>query len=119
MVKLVFSTGRLYCKYPQQTNAQDVVADISSDGTVYVHYNPEIGNSVPSDIWHSIVRRVTLTGITTKNAAKAWFRANKDALAKIVDAMDTKWNGNNIVGVLNTPEAAALLEKLEYDSYNG
>ena len=112
---LKIESGRIRKQYPGQTSAQPVVADISADGEVYVHYNPEIGNAVPMDIGHGIRRRITLP-VTTKAQARAWYQLNKTDLEALVAGMGERWDGNNTVGTL-TEDARAALDALEYDVY--
>jgi hypothetical protein len=115
---LIIDSGRLAKHYRSQTNPQPIVCDIEEDGKVYIFANPEIGNAVPQSVWHGITRRLTLNGIQTKVAARAWFRAHKAEIQTVINGMDDEWDGNNKVGTL-TEEAREALDSLEYACYSG
>lgn len=116
MELIITTSGRLSKKYPGQMQPQGVVADVSYDGVVRVHYNPEIGNAVPMDVGNGIVIRFTLTGITTKTVARRWYRDNHDDLVKTVLGMGSRWNGSNYVGTL-TPAAEEAKDRIDSRIY--
>jgi len=115
---LTFSNGRLNFTYPGQCNRQDVCMDIMSSGLVDVFTNPEIGNAVPSKVWHGEIRRLTLNSIATQAEARAWYTENKKLIRRVVAGMDTEWNGANHVGTL-TDDAKEALDALEYAAWGG
>jgi len=112
-IRTDFEEGRLYLKYPGQTNAQDVVMDVYADGRLEVHTNGEIGNAVPANVWHGIVRRFHLGAYVTKKQVRDWISEHRGKLVVLVNGMDERWDGNNIVGTL-TNEAKAAEEDLAY-----
>jgi len=114
----LITSGRLYKQYPGQCQPQNVVADVYADGDNIVHYNPEIGNAVPSDVWHGLVRRYTLHNVTTREDARRWYRGNRDDLIIVINGLSREWGGSNHVGKL-TPEARDAEEQIEYNCYTG
>jgi len=115
--KLTFSPGRLSHTYPSQTAPQDIFAEIESNGTITISYNPEIGNAVPMRVHHGLTRRLTFKRRITKADGRQWYAANKADLEILVCGMDSEWNGNNTVGTL-TPAAKESLDRLEYSAFD-
>ncbi len=109
---LIFGRGRLTFTYRSQTNPQPICADILDDGTVHVFGNPEIGNAVPMDVYHGIIQRVGVWGVSTQAEAREWYRSNKTLIQRIVAGMDKRWDGNNFVGTL-TDDARRALDTLD------
>lgn len=55
---LLENLAPLYHKYPYQSQAQDAFVEFDvRTGEVYVEYNAEVGNAVPSPVWYGHVQR--------------------------------------------------------------
>jgi hypothetical protein len=114
IMKLVFSnTGRLYKTYPGQNQPQSIFADVEANGIVSIGYNPEIGNAIPLCVWNGVTRRIVLHNICTKAEARLWYSENKETLKQLINGMDTKWNGANVIGTLTKEAYEAYYELQE------
>jgi len=111
----IISTRRF--TYPTQTTQQELFLEIYQNGTIEVDVNPEIGNSVPSKVWHREILRCGIPSGMTRSDIKEFYRANKSLFAIIVKGFTSEWNGSNHVGVL-TDEAQEALEEIEYKLYS-
>jgi len=113
--RLVIEPGRIRHKYPGQERPQPIIADISADGTVYVHYNPEIGNARPEDIMLDVRQRLHLN-YRTKAQVKEWYKKSRELLEYLCAGMSDQWIGSHHVGVLTDVAAGAMME-MEYEQY--
>jgi hypothetical protein len=108
--------GRIMQRYPGQTNHQDRYIEVYASGKILFSWNAEIGNAVPSAVWHGIIRRYDCP-FTTKTQARAFYAENRDLFAAVVNGLSEKWDGNNYVGKL-TPAAIDAEESIEYELRN-
>lgn len=111
----IVSTRRF--KYSGQTNTQGLFFEIFQNGNIEVDVNPEIGNAVPSKVFHREIIRITIPDSMTRADIKGFYIDNREAFATIVKGFDSEWNGQNFVGVL-TDEAQECLEDIEYKLYS-
>lgn len=93
----------LYHRYERQSSPQPAYLELSSDGEVSVGYNPEIGNAVPSRIWHKIALRWTIPCDLSVADIDAMLSDTDvlNHLAYIHAHHEEVWNGSNHVGVLS------------------
>lgn len=119
-MKLTFSKGRLLKQYPGQISPQPIVADVYSDsrGEVYVHYNPEIGNAVPADVYHRETLRFTFSGYPTKAQARKWYNEMKKDIHMILIGSSVELNGQGNRVRTFSAFAEYLLHSIEYRTYN-
>jgi len=103
--------------YPNQCNPQSRFFDVFWDGRVHVDVNPEIGNSIPCNVYNGIIRRITIPDGYTRCDIKAFYANHRKEFATLVKGMDSEWNGNNYVGTL-TENANDALESLQYALYS-
>lgn len=116
--RIMFSGGSLALRYPGQFKYQPVIMDIYPNGTVDVKANPEIGNAVPANVFHSLVIRVSLPGVSIQTEARDFYAEHIKLIHRISAGMGEKWDGNNTVGTL-TDDAREALEELRYLAANG
>jgi hypothetical protein len=102
----------LYRRYPSQSNPQDAFVEIDSTGAVWYYSNPEIGNGVPSDVFHGTARRWRIPHVLTAQGYESLHRDIEDMLQRIADGMETYWDGQNTAGRL-TEDASDASDELE------
>jgi len=108
----------VYCKYPQQYNAQPAFITLDlEDGDIDADYTSEIGNAIPGRVWHGIVLRFGISPESTADQIEKIINDNAEAFQQILDGADVVWDGNNNVGKLNE-EAQAVYDRLN-DYGNG
>jgi len=96
-------TAPLFHQYPQQCQAQDAYIQLDpEDGTLHADWSGEIGNGVPSDVWHGLSRRYYIAP-SLKGEAIADLLEDSDLLglvARICAGYEETWDGSNNVGTL-------------------
>jgi hypothetical protein len=102
----------LYRRYPSQSNPQDAFVEIDSTGAVWYYSNPEVGNGVPSDVFHGTSRRWRIPHVLTAQGYESLHADIEDMLQRIADGIDTYWDGKNTVGRL-TEDASDASDELE------
>ena len=91
----------LYCRYDGQVNPQSVYIWLDPiERTMGASYNAEIGNAVPSDVWHGLTRRYSLPGALTAEAANGVMSQIAPLAQRVCDGFEDVWDGNNTVGRL-------------------
>lgn len=108
----------LYVQYPSQTSPQDAYVEIHADGTVNYESNSEIGNAVPVSVWNGRIRRIKIPNHFTAQGYQELHDYLMADLEILINGMDEKWDGNNMVGTL-TEEARETLDQLEQASAMG
>jgi len=114
MNKIYFTTckGRCLRTYPQQSEPQARYFEIHADGRILFNWDAEIGNAVPSAVWHNLIHRIG-SSFTTKKEAREFYTTHRVEFQNVVNGMGEKWDGNNTVGTL-TIEAEEILTDLSY-----
>jgi hypothetical protein len=104
------SPTALYCHYDRQTNPQPCyIALDTRDSRMWADYNAEIGNAVPMDVWHGMVRRYSIP-ILRSTTANELMRDLVPVAARVVDGTSIDWDGSNHVASLNEDAQQAEAE---------
>jgi hypothetical protein len=84
--------------YPNQTEPQAcyIALDLCT-GRMSAQTNPEIGNAVPMDVWHGLVRRYHLPGPPVAAVANALMEDMADHARTVLDHAEVVWDGSNNV----------------------
>jgi len=84
--------------YPNQTEPQAcyIALDLCT-GRMSARTNPEIGNAVPVDVWHGLVRRYYVPGPPLAVAANALMEDIASHAQIILDHAEVIWDGSNNV----------------------
>lgn len=103
----------MYSQYPREIDPQPAYIELSVNGVVEAGYSGEIGNSVPSDVWHRRTLRWSVTPCISGEAITELLQRDDviDLLERVHDGHDTKWNGSNFVGTL-TDDAEEARDEL-------
>ena len=84
--------------YPNQTEPQACFIALNlCTGRMSAQTDPEIGNAVPMDVWHGIVRRYYLPGPPLAKAANALMEDMADHARTVLDHAEVVWDGSNNV----------------------
>jgi len=104
----------LLCVYPGQMGPQDcyIALDLR-DGSMWADYNGEIGNAIPFDVHHGIVRRYPIPVLVPATVNDLMEQIAPHAQA-VVDHSDIVWDGNNHVAKLDD-EAVLAEERISGD----
>lgn len=104
--------AELHRHYPGQTEPQDcfIALDIR-DGHMWADYNPEVGNGVPADVWHGLVRRYDIPPLTAQ-AANRVMEEIRPLAERIFTDSEEVWDGSNHVARLGDDAVAAEEEIL-------
>lgn len=81
-------------------------------GEVSADYSGEIGNAVPSTVWHGLELRFTINSMATADDITTMIEDNMSRFQAIVDGFEDVWNGNNWVGRF-TDEAQRHIDELQ------
>jgi hypothetical protein len=108
----------LFEQYPGASQPQSAHLEIYPDGKVFYESNSEIGNSIPSDVYHKRVLRISIPNHLSPLGYSQLHAYLKRKLAAIVEGMSEDWDGSNWVGRLSD-DAQELLEALEFESHQG
>ena len=80
---------------------QDCMIELDLEtGQLDASYNTEIGNAVPSRVWHGVVRRYPLPCLSSQGANRA-MEAIRILAQRVLDGSDVVWDGSNWVGIIN------------------
>lgn len=105
--------SEIFMQYPSQTEPQDMYISLDlEDGELTASYNGEIGNAVPSNVWHGHTRRYYFPGILSVESINSIMAELKPLAQKIIDGYESVYNGNNYVARLS-PDAITAEEELE------
>lgn len=95
------SRGEIYCRYRDQINAQPVHVQLDiRDGVMWASYNPEIGNAMPMDVWHGLIRRYMLYSFPTVNGVNEFMEHIKPYAQRVLDDSREAWNDHDWIGKL-------------------
>ncbi len=114
-MKIVCPTERtaLYHRYQGQTNRQPVIIQIDPiQDTLSIDYNAEIGNAVPTAVYHGRIRRFTLAQVPTADAARELLEQIYSLAMEVSAGYSEEWDGSNMIGKL-TPHAEAVEQAIE------
>lgn len=108
----VAETAALYRRYPRQEKPQPCFVELRCDtGRLLADYNPEIGNALPTEVWHSRTLRWTIPCLSAEKANALLDSIRMDAQA-ILDGYTVEWDGSNNVGKF-TADAEAAQERIQ------
>lgn len=89
----------VYAQYRGQCTPQPAYLELDiRDGSLTADYSGEIGNAVPSDVWHSLIVRFRIDPLTKADQIETIINDNKDLFQAILDGSESHWNGGNWVG---------------------
>lgn len=102
----------LYFKYTSQVNPQPAFIEIDENGVVTAGVNGEIGNGVPSNVWHKVDLRVGCSSLLHGNSLIEFLEGEvgNDLLRRIHNGHSVDWDGSNHVGSLTEDAENAILE---------
>jgi hypothetical protein len=87
--------------YPGQQQPQDCYLKLDlRDGEFTADWNAEVGNAVPSDVYHGHVRRYYIP-VLSAETANDLLRTLAPLAQRVLDSYESRWNGHNHVAVLN------------------
>lgn len=96
------------------------------DGRMWADYNAEIGNAVPFDVWHGIVRRYSIP-VLQPATVNVLMQAIAPYAQRVLDDSEVLWDGSNHVARLGRDAEIAeeaiceppfgILAELESDVY--
>ncbi|MBT9151341.1 MAG: hypothetical protein DDT40_01534 [candidate division WS2 bacterium] len=107
----------LYYRYPMQLAYQPAYIELNpSERSLGADYNVEVGNAVPSAVWHNCIYRLPIPATLRGSAVAALLRDPEVLhLAEVVcEGHSVEWDGNNQRGYL-TEDGLEALEALEYE----
>ena len=97
-IETVDSPAELFNRYPNQDRPQDCFIELDlSSGRMSADSNPEIGNAVPMDVWHGLVRRYSLPGPILGDVANTLMADIASPAQSVLDHAWPEWDGNNNV----------------------
>ena len=97
---IVHPSGRnpVLCHYSRQNRPQPAYIELNTrNGRVSADYNAEIGNAVPSAIWHGHVRRFGIDPHSTCRSIRLMVSTIRPHLETVLNGAEEFWNGNNWV----------------------
>jgi hypothetical protein len=103
----------LYERYATQNSPQSAFVELDEDGTVTADWSGEIGNAVPSFVWHGRTLRFSVSpNVVGKRLLKYLEGDGRPLLARIHAGHEVEWDGSNQRGRLSedAEEASAQLE---------
>jgi hypothetical protein len=108
----------LYRRYDSQTSPQDCYIELDlNEGTLLADYNSEVGNAVPSTVFHGFERRYSIPTLTG-SAADDLMRQIAPLADRILADWEKVWDGNNHVARFGEDAAVAeeeILAAIGYD----
>ena len=110
--------GALFHLYPGQQAPQDAYIALSiEDEAMWMESNGEIGNAVPSDVWHGTTLRFGLPPIQAA-AANALLDELLPLAERVIAGASEQWDGSNNVGVYDADaqDAIQAMERLVNDT---
>lgn len=109
------SLAPLFHHYPREINPQGAFVELSEEGEVSADWDSEIGNAVPSFLWHGRTIRVPVSPFVSGSDLADYlerFDRGRVLLERIHEGHSVAWDGSNFVGNLNE-DAQAAREELE------
>lgn len=114
----VKTDDELYCHYDRQIEPQSCFIAIDcEDEEMWADYNAEIGNAVPSRVWHGHIHWFYLPTTLKADAVNRLMEKILPDCEKIVAGYKSVWDGNNYVAKF-TPEAQEIIDRLDADIHN-
>ena len=93
--------------YPRQQQPQDCYLALDlRDGTFTADWNAEIGNAVPSEVYHGHVRRYAIPVLSAETVNNL-LHDMAPLAQRVIDGYDSRWNGNNHFAHLSEDAQAA------------
>jgi hypothetical protein len=109
----MYEGTNLLVVYPRQFVAQDVFVELDlRNGKLSAGYNPEIGNAVPSNVYHGLIRRYSMSVRRAENVNRL-LEEMVDYAQLVQDGSRIEWDGHNHVMILNA-EAQQAEEAIRY-----
>lgn len=105
----------IYSRYRTESNPQPAYIEIDLEKeTVEADYSGEIGNAVPANVWHGLVRRIPVTPYAKGTVLAAFLESDelRTLVERMIAGFESVWNGNNYVSKM-TPDATAAEDELE------
>lgn len=114
MIKIIPLTthDELFCKYSSQQQQQDCYMELDlQDETVQLSYNGEIGNSIPSSVYHNRTLRFSVECLTMDKGNALLVEA-LPICQRISAGYEIEWTGNNHKGRTTTYDARNAIDEL-------
>jgi len=106
--------AELYRRYDGQSEAQDAYIELDlREGTLLADWDSEVGNAVPSAVYHGFERRYSIP-VLTAAAANRVMEEIAPMAARVLADWEEIWDGNNMVARLGTDAEAAEAEIEEH-----
>ena len=106
----------LYCKYPQQCDAQPAYLYITEIGEISIEVDGDIGGGCSADVWHRRTLRYPVNCLLTQSDIDTLLDSKEfvELAERIIAGHEVGWDrsGGNIVGTLSE-DAAEASEDLE------
>jgi len=104
--------AELLCRYPRQSEPQPCYLSLDCETQrIWCTYDAEIGNAVPTHVWHRRTLRWSIPPLTAE-AANDLMERVRPLAAQIVAGYEAVWDGSNHVGRY-TADAEAAIEQIE------
>jgi hypothetical protein len=103
----------LYHHYPREVNPQGAYVLLSEEGEVSADWNAEIGNGIPSAVWHGRDIRIPVSPFVAGPDLADFlerFDRGRVLLERIHEGHAIAWDGSNHVGSLTEDAQAARVE---------
>ena len=101
----------LYHRYAGQVNPQPAYLEIDTEArAVSWESNPEIGNGVPSRVWHNIVQRCPCSAELSAAQIETLSEELRPLIERVCDGVAVEWDGSNYVGRPDDDAEQALAE---------
>ena len=104
-VQLPKSRKDYFCQYLGQAYPQGAYLQLRmSDETpnLCATFNGEIGNAVPSDVYHGYTLRFDFPSEASLKDVRSAMKKVAPMCAELAKGFDTDWDGNNMVGVYDS-----------------
>jgi hypothetical protein len=109
------TAGRTYLRYSSQINPQQCFVELAPETEeLSTSVAMEIGNSVPSDVWHGRVRRYPLHAALAAGMDAALLDELEELAKRVIAGYECVWDGRNYVGSLTEDAEEAEYEIRRY-----
>ena len=102
----------LYSRYATQCTPQPAFVEMDETGNVSADYSGEIGNAVPSYVWHGRTLRWPVSSCVNGPALADTLEELRTSFAELHDQHTIEWDGSNYVGRL-TEKGSDIRESIE------
>ena len=112
-IPVTISDGRapLYHRYPRQTQAQDAYIELDPNArTASMTWNAEIGNAIPTALWHHQLVRVSVPNTLSNAQCQELAAEVQPLLLRICEGYERVWDGSNHVGRYSEDARAAITD---------